>query len=583
MAITRTEIEQAGKRCFDFMVDAVQWDYTPHPNTLLPPLRRFRSHPTSHGETAPLVCAVKRDRSAAYSLGTLQTDQYGSFYPLRIKGDWEFLFASRTSGCEITVFEDQDGDTGTYQWLKKSYRYDFKKDGITKAIYDIEWEARYSYTDGTRSNIIIGASKVYLAPDSLVIWAPNRIIDGIEAPHWRSSRGSDRAAFVSPGFEAQGHLLRWKSGLLRSGAHLFGNQELWNPLGLGGRVLDAAIATDEAYKMYFAPIPEQVTFWSSLIGHQDKGMIQFSNPVPDPGHYIHHHGAIRGDLALDNDPRDSISFKKYVSRIFNDRSQKIYLSIIWPQSPYNHSLEAVDRCLRFGPDGLDGPDGALAWLDRCNFSSGSGIQIARQFPIKTYHEGRGETEEHLEGPSPLFLGDWRDFTYKRGHSHVHPITPVEPVFGPVPTPYLSFHSAYSSNWLAIFCYAATICYQYAKSIGHARTNDLGDYAKQSAELLISLQYIGETIRVENDKHHETVLELPNVCSYGAFPFGYNFDDQGNPFGLGVVTEIQAIIEGVMRIITPFDQQDPFPVVKGFAETVWLVLGAFTNMLATDLV
>ena len=583
MTITRTEIEQAGKRCFDYMVDAVQWDYTPHPTTLLPPVRRFRAHPTSHGETAPLVCAVKKDSSASYTLGPLESDQYGPFYPLRIKGNWTFLFPSRRSECRLTQFDDEEGATGTYKWMRKLYRYDFQKDGGTKATYDICWETRYSYTDGRPSKVIITASKVFLDSDSVVIWVPNRVIDGVPGPHWQASRRSDRAAFVSPGFEAQGHLLRWKSGLLRQGTHSFGNREVWSPMGHGGNVLDAAIATDRAYRMYFEPLPNQVTFWSPLLGHQDTGMIQFSRPEPEPGHYIHHRDVIRGDLALANDPTDSLTVKKYMSRTFTDMSRKIYLSVIWPNSPYNHALEAIDRCLRFGPDGLDGFDGALSWLDRCQFESGVGMARLRGFPIHLPIDGLGMLREHLVSPPEIPGSNWKTFVYSRGHSHVDPIPPIDPTFGAIPTPSVSFHPAYSSNWLAVFCFAATICYQYARSVGHSRAQDCADYAKDSAELLVRLQYTGETFRVEDPAHHETIVELPNVCSYGAFPFGYDYDDEGNPYGVEVVTELQALVQGAMRVFTPYEQQDPFPVVKGFAETVWLALGAFTNMLSTDLI
>ena len=582
MVLTRAQVEDTARRCYHFMVDAIQWDYSPDPNELLPPVRRPRAHPTSHGETAPLVCAVKKDSSAMYSVGELRYDRHGAFHPLNIKGTWDFLFPSRKSECEISEFEDQSGDSGTFKWLKKSYRYEFKKGATTKAIYDVIWEARHSYRDGTPSNVLVSATKVFLDSDAIVIWIPNRIIDDVPAPHWHSSRGADRAAFVSPGFEAQGHLLRWKSGLLRSGVHRFGNEVVWSPVEPVGRALDAAIATDKAYDMYFYPHGNFVSFWSSFIGHQDRGMVEFPDPKPDPGHYIHHHQIINGDLALANDPIDSITFKKYMSRTFTENAKKIYLRSIWPQSPYNHSLEAVDRCLRYGPDGLDGEDGALAWLDRCKLEPGAGMEILRWFPpfapVIGIH-GQGEAREHLELKDHRVRAGLPLLPYKRGHEHyISAPSPIVPTLG-----IAGYHDAYSSNWLAAFCHATTICYQYAKFADHPRARDLADYARESAAILVQLQFTGETFRAEDEQSHGSIIDLPNVCSYGSFPFGYNFGDDGNPYGLRVVSDLQAAVHGVLREFTTYDQQDPFPMVKGFGETVWLVLGAFLNMLATDLV
>ena len=592
MSLTRQAMEQTARRCWNFYRDSVQFDYAVHPTDLAAPVRRLFAHPTNHGDSAPLVCAVKKDSSAEFALGPETRDKYGPYHPLLIKGNWEVLFPSRKSMCNLIQYPAEKGEVNGHQFYRATYRYEFKQGETTKAIYNIEWEARWGYASNPAgSNVQITVRKISCDDDTVVVWVPNRIVDDVVGPHWTASRVADGAAFISPGYVSQGHLFSWKSLLMRNGAHYFGNNPLWSPVEYPYlRDLDGGVAIMNAFIRYFGK--NLGTTWTPLIGMTDKGS-EFEYPGSDDGHYIHHHNAHHGELALANDPPDSLTFKKYFSRSFTPLSKKVYFHTIFPQSPYNYSLEAVDRCLRYGPEGLDGDDGSLAWLDRCGLE-GNGIRILRDFPIAGLQDGQGLKREHLalkadhplpvvppDSPSAGFLDS---LPYKRGHTHIESLPPAVPFMGSIPTPLVEgFHEAYSSNWLAIFCYAATICYQYARNAGHPRTRDLANYAKQSAELLIRLQFTGETSQLEDELDHGNLLAVPTVCSFGAFPFGYNFDSDGIPYGLGVVTELQSLFEGTMRLITPYDQQDPFPVVKGFGETVWLVLGAFLNMLATDLV
>lgn len=599
---TRTDVENAYRRMWKFTKNCFNWSYQPHATTLSAPVKQ--SYGTAFGtpSMAPLVCLYPLSSDSQADLTqSVTSDAYGSYRPLRIKGPWAALHQTRKSQCRVDHGSSERGTknvgggvTCKYELLKRELHFIYQ--GKEVAWYMEGLEIRWAFSNGAASQVRCSIWPVYKNPRVVVVWPPDRLVDDVSQPCWVSNATNGDPAPFTPCTNMNAMIEPLLAEMIDEMSTYFSESD-------GGM----ADACREGYNQFFRGYP---SFWMPAFGvlpDVDEGM---KFPGADAGHWIHHYNANRSEIMVDQTPT-TISTASYISRTSRFTSKIGYMGSFWPNGVYCMGLEAMDRLLRYGNNGLDGDDGAIAWLERCDFDAGKGVRRAFFVPLglngwSAWSTERGVLDNFISAfrnaiprPNPPFWDVPAGLTsqhwmFKGG---------LDLPFAKVHFDGLIPHMVFTADWLGVFSLAAARAAVQAYSANHSRKAEIAQWAWDAVSLLIDLQIQDPGTYQHENQGGITVMGLNNdfrqgfgVSSLagdapgsivercaphgiGAYQYGYDFNASGW-FSAEVQGEIQTLVAGVVNAFPPeFDYQEPYNAPSPFGEANWFAGRAMSIILS----